>query len=267
MALKVAVHGAAGRMGRTVVQIVHEDPGLELSAAIDSAMASGVARDAGDLAGVGPLGVAITSDLSALRGSDVVVDFSLPSALAALLAQCSELSLPLVIATTGLTDAHWSAVDALARKVPIVAAPNYSIGVAVLYHLAQQASALLPEFDLEIIEMHHRHKIDAPSGTALGLADAAAKGRAQRARDVAVYGRQGHAGARTKEEIGVMTLRGGDVIGDHTLILAGAGERLELTHRAHNRSLFAQGAMRAARWVVSQEPGRYGMADVLGLSA
>lgn len=266
MTLKVAVHGAAGRMGRTVIQLVHEDPALVLAAAVDSPTAQGVARDAGDIAGVGPLGVQVTAELDALAGCDVVVDFSLPGAVDALLAACTQHKVPLVLATTGLSDAQWSSVDALARVVPVVAAPNYSTGVAVLYHLAKQASALLPDFDLEIVEMHHRHKVDAPSGTALGLADAAAKGREQKAREVAVYGRQGHTGARTNSEIGVMTLRGGDVVGDHTLILAGAGERLELTHRAHNRGLFAQGALRAARWVVSQPPGRYGMAEVLGLS-
>ncbi len=265
MALKVAVHGAAGRMGRTVVQIIHEHKGLTLAAAVDSPEAPGATRDAGDLAGVGPLGLNVSADLAALAGCDVVVDFSLPSALDALLVACKQHALPLVLATTGLSEAQWGAVDVLARSVPVVAAPNYSTGVAVLYHLARQASALLADFDLEIVEMHHRNKIDAPSGTALGLADAAAEGRAQQAREVAVYGRKGHTGARSDAEIGVMTLRGGDVVGDHTLVLAGAGERLELTHRAHNRGLFAQGALRAARWVVSQPPGRYGMAEVLGL--
>ncbi len=265
MALKVGVHGAAGRMGRTVMQLIHEDNALALAAAVDSAAKAGVTRDAGELAGVGPMGIHLSADLTVLSGCDVVVDFSLPSALDGLLAACKQHGLPLVLATTGLSEAQSGAVDVLARSVPVVAAPNYSTGVAVLYHLAEQASALLADFDLEIIEMHHRHKVDSPSGTALGLAEAAARGREQRARDVAVYGRQGSTGARTKDEIGIMTLRGGDVVGDHTLILAGAGERLELTHRAHNRGLFAHGALRAARWVVGRAPGRYGMAEVLGL--
>ncbi len=266
MALRVAVHGAAGRMGRTVVQHIHEDPALTLSAAIDAASRPMGPRDAGELAGVGPLGVLVSAQLAALTGSEVVVDFSLPAALDALLAECTRLGLPLVLATTGLTPAQSAAVDALACSVPVVAAPNYSTGVAVLYHLAAQASALLPNFDLEIVEMHHRHKVDAPSGTALGLAEAAARGRRQVAHEVAIYGRHGHAGARSDTEIGVMTLRGGDVVGDHTLVVAGPGERLELTHRAHHRGLFAQGALRAARWVVGQPPGRYGMAHVLGLA-
>jgi 4-hydroxy-tetrahydrodipicolinate reductase len=196
---------------------------------------------------------------------DVVIDFSLPVALDALFDAAERHARPLVIATTGLSPALWSRVDALAGKLPVVAAPNYSTGVAVLYHLAEKASALLREFDLEIVEMHHRHKVDAPSGTALGLAEAAARGRGLNAREHAVYGRQGHTGARTDNEIGIMTLRGGDVIGDHTLTLAGPGERLELSHRASNRALFARGALRAARWVVGKAPGRYGMNHVLGL--
>lgn len=266
MTLKVAVHGASGRMGRTVVQLVSEDRGLTLCAAIDSPQSAGLGRDAGELSGVGALGVPLTADVSAIGGSDVVIDFSLPSALDGLLAACEADRVPLVLATTGLSEAQWARVAALSTHVPLIAAPNYSTGVAVLYHLAKQAAALLPEFDLEIVEMHHKHKLDAPSGTALGLADAAASGRGQKAREVAVYGRSGHPGARTREEIGIMTLRGGDVVGDHTLTLAGAGERLELTHRAHHRGLFAQGALRAARWLVGKAPGRYGMADVLGLA-
>lgn len=264
--LKVAVHGAAGRMGRAVIRLVSEAQDLELSAAIDSAKSSLLGVDAGELAGVGKLGILTTSSLEALADVDVVIDFSLPQALDALLLAAERYSKPLVIATTGLGAEQWTRVNALAQKVPLVAAPNYSTGVAVLYHLAERASALLAEFDLEIVEMHHRHKVDAPSGTALGLADAAARGRKLDAREHAIYGREGHPGARTDKEIGVMTLRGGDVIGDHTLILAGPGERLELSHRATDRALFARGALRAARYVAVQtKPGRYTMNDVLGL--
>jgi 4-hydroxy-tetrahydrodipicolinate reductase len=265
MTLKIAVHGAGGRKGPTVVQQVHEAPDLTLVAAIDSPNGAALGRDAGELAGVGSLGVAVTDRLDALEGADAVIDFSLPGAMDALFGAVERHRCPLVLATTGLSAAQWAQVDRLAGLVPLVAAPNYSTGVAVLYHLAERASALLAEFDLEIVEMHHRHKVDAPSGTALGLADAAARGRGQKASDHAVYGRKGHTGARTIDEIGIMTLRGGDVIGDHTLIVAGPGERLELSHRASNRGLFAQGALRAARWVVGQKPGRYGMNHVLGL--
>jgi 4-hydroxy-tetrahydrodipicolinate reductase len=266
MTIRVAVHGAAGRMGRTIVQLVHEAADLTLCAAIDAEGSPLLGCDAGELAGLPALGVKLSSELALLDGADVVIDFSLPRALPRLFARLGEKPLPLVLATTGLDDALWSGVAKLAERMPLVAAPNYSTGVAVLYHLAEQAAALLPEFDLEIIEMHHRNKIDAPSGTALGLLDAAARGRGQDGRAQAVYGRQGHPGARKQEEIGVMTLRGGDVIGDHTLILAGAGERLELSHRATNRSLFAQGALRAARFVVGKPAGRYSMPQVLGLT-
>ncbi len=265
MTLKVAVHGAAGRMGRALVRMIHEAPELELAAAIDAPQSPTLGRDAGELAGVGAIGKALTGELEAIAKADVVIDFSLPPAIDPLLAAVVRLARPLVLATTGLSEAQWARVDGAARALPLVAAPNYSAGVNVLYHLAERASALLAEFDLEIVEMHHRRKVDAPSGTALGLLDAAARGRGIVGRAHAVYGRQGHTGPRPDDAIGVMTLRGGEVIGDHTLMLAGPGERLELTHRAGDRELFARGALRAARWVVSQKPGRYGMNHVLGL--
>lgn len=266
MALKVAVHGAAGRMGKTLIQLIHGASDLELCAAVDGQDCPVLGRDAGELAGVGTLGWPISGHVESIASADVVIDFSLPVAVDALLEQVARLQRPLVLATTGLSQAQWRRVDEVAREVPLVAAPNYSVGVVVLYHLAERASALLADFDLEIIEMHHRHKVDAPSGTALGLLDAAAKGRGIDGRANAVYGREGHTGARSQEQIGVMTLRGGDVIGDHTLMLAGPGERLELTHRSTDRGLFARGALRAARWVATQKPGRrYTMRDVLNL--
>ncbi len=265
MTLKVAMHGAAGRMGRAVIQLVASAEDLHLAAAIDSPGSVALGRDAGELAGVQALDVRITDQLTAVAACDVIIDFSLPVALDGLLDAAERHQKPLVIATTGLSDAQRARVDALSQKIPLIAAPNYSTGVAVLYHLAERASALLQEFDLEIVEMHHRNKIDAPSGTALGLAEAAARGRNLDAREHSVYGREGQTGARTANEIGVMTLRGGDVIGDHTLLLAGAGERLELSHRASDRVLFARGALRAARFVAKQAPGRYAMKDVLGL--
>ncbi len=264
--LKVAMHGASGRMGRAVVRLVAEAADLSLAAAIDAPQSRALGADAGELAGVGKLGVLVSADLEQLASADVIVDFSLPQAADALFAAAEKHQKPLVIATTGLSAEQRARTEELARKIPLIAAPNYSTGVAVLYHLAEQASALLAEFDLEIVEMHHRNKIDAPSGTALGLAEAAARGRELDARAHAVYGREGHPGARTDKEIGIMTLRGGDVIGDHTLILAGPGERLELAHKATDRVLFARGALRAARYLAAQgKPGRYTMKDVLGL--
>jgi len=265
MAVKVGVHGAAGRMGRTVVQLVSEADDAIVACAVDAPGSLAIGRDAGELAGLGPIGIPVSGSIEAIAAADVVIDFSLPGAIDPLLEAARQHRIPLVIATTGLSPAQWRAVDALAAQVPLVAAPNYSTGVAVLYHLAEQASRLLREYDLEIVEMHHRHKVDAPSGTALGLGEAAARGRDQALREHAVYGREGQVGARPTDEIGIMTLRGGDVIGDHTLILAGAGERLELSHKATSRALFAQGALRAARWLVGRPAGRYGMRDVLGL--
>lgn len=265
MERKVAIHGASGRMGRTLVKLVHEAPDLRLVAAIDAADSPYVGRDAGELAGVGSTQIAISGAIEAVAEADVVIDFSLPKALPRLFERLEQTPRALVLATTGLDQGLSARLEALGSKLPFVAAPNYSLGVAVLYYLAEKASALLPDFDLEIIEMHHRHKVDAPSGTALGLLDAAARGRGLDGRKHAVYGRQGHTGARTDQEIGVMTLRGGEVIGDHTLLLAGSAERLELTHRANDRALFAHGALRAARFLVGQAPGRYGMPQVLGL--
>lgn len=265
MTLKIAVHGAAGRMGRSVVQLIHAAEDLELAAAIDGVDSPVLGRDAGELAGVGAMGWPVSGHVEAIASADVVIDFSLPSAIDALLDTVVRLERPLVLATTGLSEAQWKRVDEAARVVPLVAAPNYSTGVTVMLHLAERASALLGDFDLEIVEMHHRNKVDAPSGTALGLLDAAARGRGWDPRAHTVYGREGHPGPRKREEIGVMTLRGGDVIGEHTLILAGAGERIELTHRAGDRALFARGALRAARWVAGQRPGRYDMKSVLGL--
>ncbi|MDB4973689.1 MAG: hypothetical protein JWN48_2030 [Myxococcaceae bacterium] len=265
MTTKIAIHGAAGRMGRVLVQRIAEDDALELAAAVDSPKSPYLGRDAGELAGISATGWPLTAQLEALASADVVIDFSLPAAFDALLDAVLRYSRPLVLATTGLSEAQWARVDEAAKSIPIVAAPNYSAGVTVLYYLAKQASALLPDFDLEVVEMHHRNKVDAPSGTALGLAEAAASGRDLLLKEHAVYGRQGHPGARPDKEIGIMTLRGGDVIGDHTLILAGQGERLELSHRATQRSLFAHGALKAARWLPTQPPGRYGMMDVLGL--
>lgn len=262
---KIAVHGAAGRMGRVVMRLISEAPDLELVAALDAQGSISLGRDAGELAQIGAVGVALSSDLSLIARADVVVDFSLPVAISGLVRACADHRRPLVLATTGLSAEHWQLVDKLAQECAVVAAPNYSVGVNVLYHLAQKASALLAEFDLEIVEMHHRNKVDAPSGTALGLAEAAGRGRDLVAKDVAVCARQGHTGPRTRDEIGIMTLRGGDVVGDHTLILAGPSERLELTHRAHDRALFARGALHAARWLQGRAAGKYGMADVIGL--
>jgi 4-hydroxy-tetrahydrodipicolinate reductase len=268
MPLAVAVHGAGGRMGRAVVRALAETPSMRLVAALDRAHGDGVGRDAGELAQVGALGVSVTADDASLGGASVVIDFSAPAATARLAARCRTARVPLVVGTTGLDEDALAALGALAEEVPVVVAPNTSVGVTVLFHLAAEAARLLgPDFDAEIVEMHHRRKVDAPSGTALRLAErvAAAKGLGP---EHVVHGRSGQVGARPDAEIGVVSLRGGDVVGEHTLVLAGPGERVELTHRAHDRTLFARGALEAARWVArAAAPGLFDMADVLGLRA
>lgn len=255
-------------MGREVIAAVADDPQMELVAAIDRMGAPGVGLDAGVLAGLGgELRLPVTCELSAgLAKADVVIDFSLPDGSLALLAACVQHRTPAVVGTTGLGAAGEAALNHLAEVAPVVFAPNFSVGVNVLWALSRWAVQLLgPEADIEIVEMHHRHKVDAPSGTAARLLELLARVRGMAPEEVAVHGRSGHVGERGATEIGVHALRGGDVVGDHTLVLALPGERLELTHRAHGREIFARGAIRAARWVAGMGPGRYGMDDVLGL--
>jgi 4-hydroxy-tetrahydrodipicolinate reductase len=267
---RIAMHGAAGRMGRSIVKVLAEDRGATLVSAIDRAGNPLLGQDAGVLAGLPePLGVVLTSSLStALEHAEVVIDFSLPDAAAALFAACAERRVGAVVGTTGLDGPAKAALDALTKVAPVVVAPNYSVGVNVLWALAAQAVRLLgPEYDIEIVEMHHHHKVDAASGTAVRLTEVVAQARGLDPQRSVVAGRSGQVGARRSDEIGVHALRGGDVVGDHTLILAGPGERIELTHRAHTREIFARGAVRAAHWVVGRPPGLYEMADVLGIAA
>jgi 4-hydroxy-tetrahydrodipicolinate reductase len=259
-ALRVAIFGASGRMGRAVLRVAVER-GHEVACAIATA---DVGADAGTLAGLAPLGVAVAGSLDALAGAraDVVVDFSAPGAVPALADACAACGVALVSGTTGLDDAGRAALDRAAARVPVLWEPNMSVGVWVLSRLVERAIALLgPGFDVEIVETHHRQKIDAPSGTALRLAEVAKEARGD-ARFV--YGREGKPGARTDGEIAVLAMRGGDVIGDHTVHLLGMGERIELSHKASSRELFARGALRAGEWLAGRAAGRYGLGDVLG---
>jgi len=268
MSVRVAVNGAAGRMGRIVIGILAQDREAKLVAAMDAAGCPAIGKDAGVLeAGVAGTGVKVTDDIDAgVSGAQVAIDFSAPAGTRALLSACALRSVPCVVGTTALDEGTLQVVHALARTAPVVVAPNFSVGVNTLWHLAARAVELLgPEFDIEIVEMHHRNKEDAPSGTALRLLQSVARARGVDPEKAAVYGRSGRPGARGKEEIGVLALRGGDVVGEHSLVLAGPGERLELSHRAHGREVFARGAVRAAHWVVKQAPGLYDMSDVLGL--
>lgn len=266
---RVSVHGAGGRMGRSIVKVLVEDRGATLVSAIERGGHAALGQDAGMLAGLAePLGVALTSSMeAALERAEVVIDFSLPDAAASLFSACAQRRVAAVVGTTGLDPAARAALDALCKVAPVVVAPNYSVGVNVLWALAAQAVRLLgPEYDIEIVEMHHKHKVDAPSGTAVRLLDVVAQARGVDPAQSVRAGRTGQVGARTMEEIGVHALRGGDVVGDHTLVLAGPGERIELTHRAQSREIFALGAVKAAHFVVGRPPGLYEMADVLGIT-
>jgi len=264
--IAIGVTGCGGRMGRMLLAEIAGTPGCGIAGGIDAKGNAVVGRDLGELAGLGALGIAAGDDTAALfAAADVVVDFTAPDATAAHAAQAARSGKPLVIGTTGLESHHERAVADAAGKVAIMRAANMSLGVNLLLGLVREVAAKLGnEYDIEILEMHHRHKVDAPSGTALALGRAAAEGRgvdlaakSQRARD-------GITGARKLGDIGFAVLRGGDVAGDHIVVFAGEGERLELTHRAGSRQIFARGAVRAARWCVGRKPGLYGMADVLG---
>ncbi len=260
------VTGAAGRMGQRLVALVNESPRLRLSGAIEAPGHPALGTDAGDVAGCGRLDVALTDDLAdAMAASDVVIDFTAPAATLRHLAQAVRHHRAIVIGTTGFSPDDMTRLRAHAESVPCVQAPNMSVGINVLLRIiGKVALALGDDYDLEIIETHHNKKKDAPSGTALQLADVLASAKNWDLRESGVYARHGVIGERARKEIGVQSVRAGDVAGEHTVIYGGPGERIEITHRAHNRDPFARGALRAAEWVVAQPPGLYGMADVLG---
>lgn len=260
--MRIAVHGATGRMGRAIVRLARETYGFDVVGAIAHADAPEQGRDIGELSGVGPLGVIVTPDVtSGILGADAIIDFSVAPAVTLLAKAAERAKIPLVSGTTGLGDEAKNAIEAATRSIPVLWAANMSLGVEVLAELVKQATLQLgPGFDIEIVEAHHRAKVDAPSGTALRLADAA---REAREGLHARYGREGVVGARPSDEIGVLAIRGGDVIGDHTVHLLGPGERIELTHRATSRELFAHGALRAAKWIVGKAPGRYAIRDLV----
>jgi 4-hydroxy-tetrahydrodipicolinate reductase len=265
-ALKTVIAGVSGRMGRALLDSVAADPACVLHGALDRAGSAAVGQDAGIYGGM-RVGVAITDEASsALAGADVLVDFTRPEATLAYLDACRKAGVNIIIGTTGFDAAGKAAIDAAAREIGIVFAPNFSVGVNLLMQLAETAARVLSEgYDIEIIEAHHRHKVDAPSGTALGIGLAVAGALGRDLKTSAVYGREGVTGERKSETIGFATVRGGDIVGDHTLLFAGIGERVELTHKASSRATFAQGALRAAKWLQGRGPGLYDMRDVLGL--
>jgi len=265
--LNVALLGATGRMGRTLVPLIASDPDLRLSGALAAAGDAAIGHDAGVLAGTAPLAVAITDDPDrALDGASVAIDFTLPAPSLQHARRCRARSLPLVIGTTGHDEAARAELGRLAESIPIVLAPNMSLGVNLLFKLAELAArALDARYDVEIVEAHHRNKVDAPSGTALGLGRAVAQGRGTSLESAAVYARHGATGPRPDGAIGFSVVRGGEIVGDHRVIFAGPGEQIELAHHAQDRSGFARGALVAARWVTGRPPGLYSMLDVLGL--
>ena len=254
-------------MGRSIVNVLHEKADANLIGAIEYEGSPALGADSGVIAGCGVNDVAISAELeAALEDADVLIDFSLPSATDRVLDACRAAAVPLVLGTTGLSSAQRDAVHKLGETLPIVWAPNFSQGVTVLYHLAARAASLLgADFQPEVTEIHHRHKVDSPSGTAVRLGEIVAEARGSTLEATGVYGREGHVGARTGGELGMFALRGGDVVGEHTLFLFGEGERLEITHRATDRMIFARGAVRAAQWVGGQAPGVYDMFDVMGV--
>lgn len=265
--MKLAIAGAAGRMGRVLTRIIHETEGAEVAGGLEPNGSSHVGADLGALAGIGNLGVAIGDDpLTLFTKIDGLVDFTVPKASLALAELSAQARIVHVIGTTGIDEAGNNAIKAAARHARIIKSGNMSLGVNLLASLVRKVAAALGEdFDIEVLEMHHRHKIDAPSGTALLLGQAAAEGRGIDLKARAVKSRDGHTGARPVGNIGFATLRGGSVVGEHSVMFAGPAERIELVHKAESRDIFARGAVRAALWAMDKKPGLYSMTDVLGL--
>jgi len=257
--MKIAIAGAAGRMGQMLIREIARTEGCSLAAALEHAGSNALGSETG--------GVKIVSDpAQAIGAADVIIDFTVPAATVTHAQVCAAKGVSMVIGTTGLDPEQSKAIHEAARKVPILWAANMSLGVNILLALVEKTASMLdPAYDIEVLEMHHRHKIDAPSGTALALGKAAAAGRQVKLEDVWRKSRDGHTGARPAGEIGFATLRGGEEVGVHTVMFAASGERLELSHRSFSRETYASGAVRAALWLGGKKPGLYGMKDVLGL--
>jgi 4-hydroxy-tetrahydrodipicolinate reductase len=265
--IKVAIVGAAGRMGQSLMRCSKLLPGLQVVAAVDSASCPLCGKDSGVVAGIEETGIKITHDLAAaVKAADVVIDFSFHENVPVTVKLAAEHKKGVVIGTTGLSSEERATVDQAAKVIPIVWAPNMSLGVNLLFSLVEQAAkALGLDYDVEITEAHHKFKKDAPSGTALRLGEKVAQGRKQNFRDVTIYGREGLGGERPKGQIGIHAIRAADIIGDHTVLFATEGERVEISHRATSRDAFAKGALHAGGWLAGKKPGLYDMQDVLGL--
>ncbi len=264
--LKVVIAGCSGRMGHALLEGVFADAELALHGALDRADSPQIGRDAGEQFGK-KSGVLISHDVdAALKGADVLVDFTRPEPSLVYLAACQKAGVNMVIGTTGFTSEQKDIIAKVAKDISVVFAPNMSVGVTLLINLVQAAAKVLSEgYDIEVIEAHHRHKVDAPSGTALRLGEAAASALGRNLEECAIYGREGVTGERDPSTIGFATVRGGDVVGDHTVLFAGIGERVELTHKASSRATFAVGALRAGKFMQDKNSGLFDMQDVLGL--
>ncbi|MCJ8170708.1 4-hydroxy-tetrahydrodipicolinate reductase [Atopomonas sediminilitoris] len=265
---RIAVMGAAGRMGKTLIEAVQQASGAGLTAAVDRPDSSLLSADVGELVGIGRLGVMLSGGLEhVLDDFDVLIDFTHPSVTMANLALCRSAGKAMVIGTTGFSDEQKAVLREAAQEIPVVFAANFSVGVNLCFKLLDMAARVLgDDVDIEVIEAHHRHKVDAPSGTALRMGEVVAQALGRDLNKVAVYGREGQTGARQRDTIGFATVRAGDVVGDHTVLFASEGERVEITHKASSRMTFAKGAVRAAQWLEGQAPGLYDMQDVLDLN-
>ena len=265
--IKTAITGAAGRMGRTLIEACEQAANVELGVAIERPDSSLIGADAGELAGVGHKGVAINENLAAVSDNfDVLIDFTRPEVTMANVAVCRAVGKRMVIGTTGLTDEQKAELQVAAQDIAIVFAPNMSVGVNLCLKLLDIAARVMgDEVDIEIVEAHHRHKIDAPSGTALRMGEVVADALGRDLKECAVYGREGNTGERERKTIGFETIRAGDIVGDHTVMFADIGERVEITHKASSRMTFANGAVRAAEWIMQHDKGLFDMQDVLGL--
>ena len=268
MTTRIGITGAAGRMGRTLIEaIAASGDEIQLAAAIERPESSLVGADSGELVGQGRNGIAVVGSLEeVIADIDVLIDFSVPAATLANVEMCATRQVAMVIGTTGFTPEQQATIDAAASKAAICKASNFSTGVNVCFKLLEMAARVLgDDVDIEVYEAHHRHKIDAPSGTALSMGQVVADALGRDLEKVAVYGREGQTGARDRDTIGFATVRAGDIVGDHTVTFAAEGERVEITHKASSRMSFARGAVRAAGWLQGQAPGLYDMQDVLGL--
>ncbi|MDQ1362398.1 MAG: 4-hydroxy-tetrahydrodipicolinate reductase [Pseudomonadota bacterium] len=265
--LNIAVAGAGGRMGRTIIEACNQTPNCRVSAALERLDSSLIDADAGELAGIGKLNVSIVGDINKIGNSfDVLIDFTSVDSTLDHIEFCKEHKKKLVIGTTGFSADEKKIIEHAASEIAIVFAPNMSVGVNLCLKLLQMAASVLgDEVDVEIIEAHHRHKVDAPSGTALRMGEVVADALGRDLETCAVYGRQGKTGERDRKTIGFETIRAGDIVGDHTVMFAGVGERVEITHKASSRMTFAKGAVRAAQWLQNKEKGLFDMQDVLGL--